>query len=73
MRRIAVEVHEFAYKIAKTMKKLSSSHCYFIIQQAYAGKKWGKNGELMSYEDAEEIMNRVIKECLKATIKENDK
>lgn len=50
----------FGKRIAKAMLKISSSHVYFIIQQAYKGKKWGRNGELMSWEDAVKIFWEVI-------------
>ncbi len=51
---------DFGKRIAKTMLKISSSHVFFIIQQAYKGKQWGKNGELMSWEDAVKIFKEVI-------------
>lgn len=53
---------EFGKKIAKEMLKLSSSHVYFIIQQAYQGKRWGRDGELMSWVDAVKILKGVINE-----------
>jgi len=53
---------QFGKKIAKAMLRTSSSHVYFYVQQAYKGKKWGRDGELMSWEDAEKIMKEVIKE-----------
>jgi len=43
---------EFAIKIAKVIKKLKSSHCYFILQMAY--------GEELSWENAEELLDKVI-------------
>jgi hypothetical protein len=43
---------EFAIKIAKVMKDLKSSHCYFILQMAY--------GEELSWEEAEELFDKVI-------------
>ncbi len=52
----------FGRRIAKVMLKISSSHVYFLMQQAYKGKKWGRNGELMSWEDAVKIFKEVIKE-----------
>ena len=54
--------NDFAKRIAKTMLEISSSHVYFIIQQAYKGKKWGRNGELMSWNEAAKILKEVIKE-----------
>lgn len=48
--------------MARAMLSNPSSHTYFFIQQAYKGKKWGKYGEMMSWEDAEQILNEVIKE-----------
>lgn len=51
---------EFGKRIARTMLDLSSSHVYFIIQQAYKGKKWGKYGELMSWEDAIAILKEEL-------------
>jgi hypothetical protein len=44
-------VTEFAGKIAKAMKELSSSHVYFIIQQAYGPIDWS---------EAEEILQKII-------------
>ena len=52
----------FGKKIAKIMLELSSSHVFFIIQQTYKGKKWGKDGELMSWENVVEILKEIIKE-----------
>lgn len=46
---------DFGKKIARVMMKLKSSHCYFILQQAY-------NGPYLSWEEAEKIMKKVIKE-----------
>lgn len=46
------EVLEFASKIAKVMKDISSSHVYFILQQAY--------GEELDWGEAEQILDRVI-------------
>ena len=54
---------DFALKVATAMKKISSSHVYFVMQQAYAGKEWGKQGELMSWENAEKILTDVIDDC----------
>jgi hypothetical protein len=45
---------KFGKKIAKVMINLKSSHCYFILQMAY--------GEELFWEDAEELMKKVIKE-----------
>ena len=53
---------EFGKKMARAMLKITSSHTYFFIQQAYKGKKWGKYGELMSWENAEKILKDVINE-----------
>ena len=43
---------EFGRKIAKVMMDLKSSHCYFIIQQAY--------GKELTWEEAEVLMEQVI-------------
>jgi hypothetical protein len=53
---------EFGKRLAKAMLKIGSSHVYFIIQQAYKGKQWGRDGEEMSWEDAERIFKEVIDE-----------
>jgi membrane protease subunit (stomatin/prohibitin family) len=56
------ESSKFGKRIAKAFLTSSSSHVYFFIQQAYKGKKWGRDGELMSWEDAVKILKEVIKE-----------
>jgi len=43
---------EFAIKIAKVIKELKSSHCYFILQMAY--------GEELDWSDAEELLDKII-------------
>jgi hypothetical protein len=45
---------DFGKRIAKVMMNLKSSHCYFILQMAY--------GEELSWEEAEELMKKVIKD-----------
>ena len=42
----------FAKKIAKAIDDIKSSHCYFIMQQAY--------GEI-SWEEAQKILDAVLK------------
>ncbi len=54
------KAEEFGQKIALAMLEISSSHVYFIIQQAYKGKEWGKYGELMSWEDVVRILKEVL-------------
>lgn len=44
-------ISDFANKIAKAMKEISSSHVYFIIQQAFGEIDWG---------EAEKILENVI-------------
>jgi hypothetical protein len=53
---------KFGKRIAKTLLDISSSHVYFIIQQAYKGKRWGDNGQLMSWEDVIKILKEVIED-----------
>ncbi len=53
---------DFGKRIAKAMLKIGSSHVYFIVQQAYKGKKWGKYGQRMSWDDVENIFKEVINE-----------
>jgi hypothetical protein len=43
---------EFGCKVARIMLDLKSSHCYFILQQAY--------GNYLSWEDAEILMEHLI-------------
>ena len=43
---------EFAIKIAKAMLKISSSHTYFILQQAF--------GENLDWSDAELLLKSII-------------
>jgi hypothetical protein len=45
----------FAIKIAKVMLKLKSSHCYFILQQAF-----GEHGKWMGWSDAEKLLTRIV-------------
>jgi hypothetical protein len=49
-----ITAKSFGKKIAKTMKDISSSHVYFIIQQAY--------GTDLDWNDAVDILNKVLKE-----------
>ena len=44
----------FAKEIARVVLDLKSSHCYFIIQMAF--------GESKSWEDVEDICNKILKE-----------
>lgn len=46
-------VNNFANKVAKCMKELSSSHVFFILQQAL--------GEELDWDEAKAILNDVIK------------
>lgn len=43
---------EFATKVAKVMKDLSSSHVYFILQQAF--------GDDLDWSEAEYILDKFI-------------
>lgn len=58
-----VTAASFGKKIAKTMYQLKSSHVYFIIQQAYGLFPYGAAD--MTWEEASEILKKVIKEKLK--------
>lgn len=53
---------KFGKRVARIMLQTSSSHVFFIVQQAYKGKRWGENGELMAWEDAVKIFKEVIEE-----------
>lgn len=44
---------EFAGKVSRAMKKLSSSHVYFVMQQAYGDIDWS---------EVERIFDQVMKE-----------
>jgi hypothetical protein len=48
-------VYDFAKKIAKTMKDSSSSHVFFLMQQAF--------GEEMEWEDVENLLDNIITLC----------
>jgi hypothetical protein len=52
-----VNSNSFGYRIAKVMDNLKSSHCYFIIQQAYLDIY--DEGE-MSWEDTQEILDKEL-------------
>jgi hypothetical protein len=45
-------VYDFAYKIAKVLKEISSSHVFFIMQQAF--------GEEMEWDSVVELLNTII-------------
>ena len=62
MNKHQMKASKFGKRIAKVMLDLSDSHVFFLIQQGYKGKKWGKYGELMSWEDAVKILKEVIEE-----------
>jgi hypothetical protein len=52
--RKKITASEFGIKIAKVMLRLKSSHCYFILQQAFGG-------EYLTWEEAEEIMKGIMR------------
>ncbi len=45
----------FAKGIARAFMRIKSSFCYFVFQQAF--------GEIHSWEDVEEVCNRILKEA----------
>jgi hypothetical protein len=59
------ETRRFAARVAGAIKKISSSHCYFIMQQAY--------GEDLSWEDVVKTRDTVIKECAARQERKNEK
>jgi hypothetical protein len=52
----------FGKRMARALLETSSSHAYFFVQQAHKGKRWGKDGELMGWEDVVKILKEVISE-----------
>lgn len=51
---------EFAAKVAKTMKKIGSSHVYFILQEALG---WD-----LDWTEVEYLLDKVVKEAKKDTL-----
>lgn len=47
------EAEDFARRIALTMLELKSSHCYFILQQAYQDR------DEMGWEEFEEMLEAI--------------
>jgi hypothetical protein len=55
MKRVQVDTisrEKFAVEISKVMRGLASSHCYFILQQAF--------GETMDWSDCEKLFDKMI-------------
>ena len=52
-------VVDFAGRVARTMKDLSSSHVYFVMQQAFGEIDW---------RDCEKILTEVIKRTVPAEL-----
>jgi len=51
--QLAKQQKEFAYRVAKVMYRLKSSHVYFILQMAF--------GETLDWNDAEYILKGIIR------------
>ena len=48
-------IREFGVRVARAMNELKSSHCFFILQQAYP-----ENADDWSWDDFQELLNKVL-------------